>query len=108
MTDAPAKASAEKQRPTNNILSVHAGYICIPNDSPGRSRDGAAPRLPVVAIAERSEGNYHACVIDIEGRLQFSSGPIYPEGASHDATSSSKALQEISHSLKTLGQQRAK
>lgn len=89
-------------QPTKNIIPVGPGYVCIPSEAIARSREGAAPRLAVVAIAERSEGLYQACVLDMEGRLQFSTGPIYPEGPSHDRTSSSKALQEIAQSLKAL------
>jgi hypothetical protein len=41
-------------------------------------------------------------VLDMEGRAQFSSGPVYVEGPSHDETSSSKALQEVAQALKAL------
>ncbi len=87
--------------PLDKILPIGPGYVCISNDT-SRNRNAAAARLAVIAVAERSEGVYQACVIGSEGRLEFSSGPVFPEGPTHDETSSSKALQEISLSLKQL------
>jgi hypothetical protein len=94
VTDRP-KPNPEK------IIPIGPGYICIPTVT-GPSRNGAAPRLAVVAIAEGADGVLHACVLGAEGRLEFASGPVYPEGPTHDETSSSKALQEISQALKIL------
>ena len=41
-------------------------------------------------------------MLNTDGRLEFAPGPVYPEGPTHDETSSSKALQEISQTLKAL------
>jgi hypothetical protein len=95
VTDQP-KAKPEK------VLPVGPGYICIPTATPSTRNSGPSSRLAVVALAERPDGVFQACVLNTEGRLEFAPGPVYPEGPSHDETTSSKALQEISQTLKTL------
>jgi hypothetical protein len=94
-------SKSEADQP-NDIIPVGPGYVCIPNETTRGRSNGPAPRLPVIGIAQRTAGRYQACVLDPEGRVQFSSGPVYVEGASHDETSSAKALQEISTTLKAI------
>lgn len=95
LTD-PSKALPEK------VIPIGAGYICIPVPTASSRNNGPAARLAVAAIAERADGVFQACVLNAEGRLEFAPGPVYPEGPTHDETSSSKALQEISQTLKLL------
>jgi len=90
------KANPEK------VIPIAPGYICIPTVTASSRNSGPSARLAVTAIAERPDGVFQACVINAEGRLEFAPGPVYPEGPTHDETSSSKALQEISQTLKAL------
>jgi hypothetical protein len=102
MTDQAATASKSEKDSPQEIIAINPGYVCVPSETVRGRSNGPAPRLPVIGIAPRPGGRYQACVLDMEGRVQFSSGPVYVEGASHDETSSAKALQEISQTLKTI------
>jgi len=102
----------EQPKPNpEKVIPIAPGYICIPTVTASSRNNGPSARLAVTAIAERADGVFQACVLNAEGRLEFAPGPVYPEGPTHDETSSSKALQEISQTLKmlvTLEQAKAK
>jgi hypothetical protein len=93
------------ERP-EGIIPIGPGYVCIPGEQTRGRSTGPVSRLPVVGIAARAGGSYQAVVIDTEGRAQFSSGPVYVDGPTHDETSSSKALQEVAVALKALASQK--
>jgi hypothetical protein len=108
------KRNSVTEQPKPNpekVIPIAPGYICIPTVTASSRNNGPSARLAVTAIAERADGVFQACVLNAEGRLEFAPGPVYPEGPTHDETSSSKALQEISQTLKmlvTLEQAKAK
>jgi hypothetical protein len=95
----PSKSTPERPE---GIIPISPGYVCVPVEHSRSRSNGPAPRLPVIGVALRTDGSYHAVVLDMDGRAQFSAGPVYVEGPSHDETSSSKALQEVAQALKAL------
>jgi hypothetical protein len=94
------------ERP-EGIIPIGPGYVCIPGEQTRGRSTGPVSRLPVVGIAARAGGGFQAVVLDTDGRAQFSSGPVYVDGPTHDETSSSKALQEVAVALKALASQKA-
>jgi hypothetical protein len=92
----------ESKSHPEKVIPIAPGYICIPTLPASSRNSGPSARLAVTAIAERPDGVFQACVLNTDGRLEFAPGPVYPEGPTHDETSSSKALQEISQTLKAL------
>jgi hypothetical protein len=88
------------ERPREKVIPVQAGYYSVVSSSTGGSSNSNQMR-PVVAIAERAEGDYRACILDADGRLTWA-GVVHPEPESHLHKSAMHNIHEIAQALKNM------